>query len=241
MGCSEHKIINLWCLHGAVGEGKDWNFLNEKNLPYIIRRVNLWRFLDCCPMTLWQCAAALNAEVSAVEGKHILLGYSMGGRIALHSLLENAQLFDAAIIVSAHPGLDDEVEKSLRRSRDAEWGSKALSSDWQDFLTEWNAQAVLQGGNKNAAHVNYRKEIARSFIDWSLGAQDSLWEKLPEIQIPVLWITGRDDQKFTQIAEQAVSLMSQAQHKILPAGHRVPWQAEGEFLQAANDFIAAVS
>jgi 2-succinyl-6-hydroxy-2,4-cyclohexadiene-1-carboxylate synthase len=86
--------------------------------------------------------------------------------------------------------------------------------------------------------VMRRREIARSFVDWSLGAQEPLWDRLNEIKIPMLWIVGENDPKFRALAERAVSLMPHAQLVIGPAaGHRVPWEAGSWFADQVASFL----
>ena len=93
------------------------------------KRVDLWRFLDCCPMTMPEFGRALNREAeSASAGKRALAGYSMGGRLALHALLEGGA-WDAAILIAPHPGLETGEERAARREADALWASRALSGD----------------------------------------------------------------------------------------------------------------
>ena len=83
-----------------------------------------------------------------------------------------------------------------------------------------------------------RKEIARSFIDWSLGAQSDLTPLLPSIICPVAWIAGEYDPKFTDIARTAVPLIPRGSlHVIDHAGHRVPWQQPAVFSQLVADFL----
>jgi 2-succinyl-6-hydroxy-2,4-cyclohexadiene-1-carboxylate synthase len=198
------------------------------------RAVDLWRFLDCCPMPLPDFATAINADASGeiYRGSgRALLGYSMGGRMALHALLEKDHPWQAAVIVSAHPGLENEADRAARRAADAEWATQALAGNWQSFLTAWNAQPILHGGPMRDAQASNslimrRREIARSFVDWSLGAQEPLWDRLHEIKIPVLWIAGENDSKFLALAERAASLVPNGHLAIAPAGHRVPWEAE---------------
>jgi 2-succinyl-6-hydroxy-2,4-cyclohexadiene-1-carboxylate synthase len=83
-----------------------------------------------------------------------------------------------------------------------------------------------------------RREIARSFVDWSLGAQQALWERLHEISVPVLWVAGENDAKFRALAERAVSLIPHAKLAIAPAaGHRVPWEAEEWLAEEVSGFL----
>jgi 2-succinyl-6-hydroxy-2,4-cyclohexadiene-1-carboxylate synthase len=239
--------IECWLLHGAVGMAADWRgfakSLAERKIGS--RAVDLWRFLDCCPMSLAEFGVAFNADAggSALATPKVLLGYSMGGRLALHALLRNDHPWHAAVIVSAHPGLEDDSQREERRAFDAAWASRALTQPWQEFLDGWNAQALLGGAmprdpGASSALAIRRREIARSFVDWSLGAQQPLWQALPEITIPVLWVAGAQDEKFLQLAERAVDLLPNARLATAPdAGHRVPWQA-GEWLAGeVADFL----
>jgi 2-succinyl-6-hydroxy-2,4-cyclohexadiene-1-carboxylate synthase len=210
------------------------------------RAVDLWRFLECCPLPLTEFAKALNAEAGGeiFRGNgRALLGYSMGGRLALHALLEKDHPWQAAVIISAHPGLESEHERADRRVSDTEWATQALAGSWQKFLDNWNAQVVLghtQPRNPQASGilVMRRREIARSFVDWSLGAQQALWHRLPEIAVPVLWVVGENDSKFRALAERAVAQIPQATLVVAPGcSHRLPWEAGDWLAQRVADFL----
>lgn len=237
----------IWCLHGAVGSAADWLPFREtwERAGYAVRAVDLWRFLDCCPRSLADTATALNAEVASNEGENLLVGYSMGGRIGLHALLAENSPWNAAVIIGAHPGLESERERIERRQKDADWSVKCHRGEWQMFLQEWQAQPVLQGAGDGVVewcdraplHLR-RKEIARSFLEWSLGAQESLWPRLGEIGVPVLWLTGALDGKFTELAERACGLLPRAQRRVTAAaGHRLPWQRPEEFSRDVLEFF----
>ena len=229
--------MECWCLHGAVGMAADFRSFAKRLAAEKTgsRAVDLWRFLDCGPMPLADFGAALNADASGQVFRgsgRALLGYSMGGRLALHALLGKEHPWQAAVIVSAHPGLESQAERESRRASDAAWASKALMGNWQEFLKEWNAQplladAAIRDSQATGSLVMRRREIARSFVDWSLGAQEPLWDRLQEISIPVLWVAGENDTKFRALAERAVAEIPRATLAIAPgAGHRVPWEAE---------------
>ena len=239
--------LECWCLHGAVGMAADWRGFAKIMATNGIstRAVDLWRFLECDPMPLTAFGKALNADASGVVFRgngRALLGYSMGGRLALHALLENNHPWQAAVIVSSHPGLD-EREMSMRRTADTSWATRALAGDWQTFLSEWNSQGILGNAplrdpQASSSLITRRREIARSFVDWSLGAQQALWQSLPNIKVPVLWVVGENDLKFRTLAERAVSLIPNSRVAIAPgAGHRVPWEAELWFAERVTSFL----
>lgn len=242
--------IECWCLHGAVGSASDWReFAAAMSADSIASRaVDLWRFLACEPMSMARFGEALNAEANdagAGRAKRVLVGYSMGGRLALHALEQADAPWDAAVIVSAHPGLEDADERRARLAQDAGWATQAFGGDWQKFLEEWNAQSLLVGrpprdADASARFVMRRREIARSFVDWSLGAQESMWGELGRIKVPVLWVVGELDEKFHGLGQRAVSMMPQARLAVAPsAGHRVPWDCGEWFAARVAEFVRA--
>ncbi|MGJ8632536.1 MAG: alpha/beta fold hydrolase [Luteolibacter sp.] len=237
--------IECWCLHGAVGAASDWRALAkslaEKGISN--RAVDLWRFLQCDSVPMPQFGKLLNADAEGEVSRgqrRILIGYSMGGRLALHALLEGGP-WDAAIIISANPGLRDPKEMSTRRAADTLWATQALTLGWAGFLEKWNAQPVLGGAMRDEREdkklIQRRREIARSFVDWSVANQQPLWERLSEIKIPTLWIAGENDPKFSAIAEEASALCPGSTLEIAPAtGHRVPWENPDWLTQRILDF-----
>lgn len=241
--------LEFWCLHGAVGAASDWRGLAKGLAESGIstRAVDLWRFLQCESVSMPEFAKRLNAdaegEVSRGQ-KRILVGYSMGGRLALHALLEGGP-WDAAIIISANPGMRDADEISARLSKDTVWATQALTLSWGEFLEKWNAQPILGGQLRDEREdkklIQRRREIARSFVDWSVANQQALWERLPEIKIPVLWIAGGKDEKFSKLGEEAVGNIDGAQLLIAPdSGHRVPWENEQWFLEKCRTWVAGL-
>jgi pimeloyl-ACP methyl ester carboxylesterase len=76
-------------------------------------------------------------------------------------------------------------------------------------------------------------------VDWSLGNQQPLWDRLPEIKIPMLWIAGEKDVKFRAIAEEAAALISHFQLAIAPGSdHRVPWDSGDWLAKRIEEFAS---
>ncbi len=229
----------IYALHGAVGMAADWKrFAQEMNaVDMPVARVDLWQYLACCPMPIDRFGAAFNKEVHATDP--VLLGYSMGGRLALHALLNNPDKWSKAIIVSAHTGIS-EPECIPRQAHDAVWAAKVLKGDWDAFLAEWNAQGVLAGSemlDRRKLHPR-REAVARSFRDWTVGVQQDLLERLHEITCPVLWVVGENDTKFLEVAKRAVSALPNGRLEVVSdCGHRVPWEKPIEFANAVQIFL----
>lgn len=240
--------LECWCLHGAVGVAADWRGMAKCLAAASIssRAVDLWRFLEDLPVTMPDFGKALNADAGGETFRgsgRALLGYSMGGRLALHSLLEKNHPWQAAVIISAHPGIESAAEAAARVTADSAWALQAFGGDWQEFLRAWSAQALfgtaaIRDDQAARALVTRRREVARSFVEWSLGGQAPLWDRLAEITIPVLWVAGADDEKFLALAERAAKHSPRARVAIAPAcGHRVPWENEGWLAEQTVRFL----
>ncbi|MBX3740539.1 MAG: alpha/beta fold hydrolase [Akkermansiaceae bacterium] len=240
-----------WCLHGSVGAASDFRALAKALAQGGIgsRAVDLWRFLEPGPLPIGESGATLNEDAKGETFRgtgRSLLGYSMGGRLALHGLLEPDHPWQAAVIVSAHPGLEDELERSARKAADSTWAAKAFAGDWKEFTSQWNAQPLL-GGNIREPEatqrlVARRREISRSFLDWSVGLQEPLWDRLSSVGIPVLWVVGERDAKYAAIAERAAGLTPRGILAVAPdAGHRVPWENPAWFADRVSRFLKTAS
>lgn len=226
----------IWCLHGMVGEPADWDFLRP-SLPEL-RAPLLWAEVD--RYTPW--AFQFAKRVREVDPAPVLMGYSMGGRLAMHALLAAPGLFRAAIIISAHTGLAGHQERQLRWKQDDEWSRKLCALPWEVFLRVWNDQAVFDGTptpGERLTTFKWRQGIIRAFDCWGLSRQENLLPKLTGVSTPVLWISGEKDVRYTEIAREAVAALPNARHEIIPcAGHRVPWEEPALFTEKIREFAA---
>ncbi|MEQ1840332.1 MAG: alpha/beta fold hydrolase, partial [Verrucomicrobiales bacterium] len=127
----------IFALHGNLGSAEDFVFLQ----PDVAVAVDL---CPLSPLSLKQVAAELKRRAELCQCRH-LLGYSMGGRIALQALADEPDFWTGAVIISAHPGLKTEQERAQRRKSDLAWAHLARTAPWSDFLAKWNAQSVLDG------------------------------------------------------------------------------------------------
>ncbi|HEX9162449.1 MAG TPA: alpha/beta fold hydrolase [Thermoanaerobaculia bacterium] len=195
-------------LHGFLGRPADWNFLRDAGFDVDARD------LDDIP-----------------QSGDTILGYSMGGRIALRALLDGAK-YQRAIIVSAGLGIESEADRATRREGDEKWARRFEHDDWESVLRDWNAQPLFGGHIPVRRERDYdRRSVVRSLREWSPGVLPPLAPRLHEIAIPVLWIAGERDTKYVETGNRAVSLLPNAALWICPdAAHRVPWEQPEAFI-----------
>lgn len=224
----------IHALHGNVGSPEDWHAVQS----HLLRELHtpcLWDARTLPSLMDWGRSFA-----SAAQDGDILLGYSLGGRLALQALLANPGQWRSVVLISVHPGLPSEEERATRREIDAEWSSLAAALPWPDFLARWNAQPVLaRGSSKNQAPLEkYRAIIAQAFLTWSLGNQEPLLDQLAEVSTPVLWLAGADDLKFAALAVQGAEHTPKGQLMIIPdAGHRLLQENPQAVAKAVASFL----
>lgn len=172
----------------------------------------------------------------------LLFGYSMGARLALHLLRADPSRWDSATLVSGHPGLRIAEEKAARILDDEAWAQRAEATPWSRFLAEWEARPIFRSGippgnwSPELARIwdrdrqsleSRRTAVATSLRVWSLGRQDDFRPFLAECPVPVLWVTGALDEKFTDLGRQLTAHCPCIHHHIIPeAGHRLPWERD---------------
>jgi len=224
----------IHCLHGAVGSPTSWELFQD-SFPEPLNALDLWTLFDRATPSLAEAGQLIAARARPND---ILLGYSMGGRLALHALLAEPAKWRAAIIISTHPGLTDGHRERIQK--DEEWSILSLLK-WQPFLRKWNQQAILSGSLKgfHPATFKDREAVSKSFQHWSLGKQEELRPQFARVTCPVLWLTGENDPKFTHLGGESSALIPGARHQILPGcGHRLPWEKPDLFLNAVEKFLA---
>jgi 2-succinyl-6-hydroxy-2,4-cyclohexadiene-1-carboxylate synthase len=239
--CIHFIEMQILAIHGQMGMASDWDVYSEAmtKLGHQLVAVDLWSYLEREEVSLIEMGRKLNEDYD--QGM-VLMGYSMGGRLALQALLDKPNNWKAAVIISSHTGLDW-AEREARQKLDSEWASKVAGSAWLEFLNAWNNQEVLvnQVMPDRVTLETRRTEIARSFHCWSTAMQENLLDQLGTVEIPVLWIVGEKDEKFCKVGEIALEMLKSAKlEKIKNSGHRVLWEAENEVRSVITKFLRTV-
>jgi len=236
-------------IHGAVGMASDWDQPMRSVIEqgFSAKAIDLWPYAYG-DLSLISVARRLHDELDDCD---VLMGYSMGGRIALHMLIDQPERWKKVIIVSGHTGVDNEELKKERVLTDTQWAQRFLKDDWAEVINAWNVQGVLQQAKKNdeSSQCGFtfldrreleeqRVAVAKSFQHWSVGKQENLLPVLKNISCPVLWITGESDVKFTKVASNAAAHMPRGKHVVAPnTGHRVPWESSRFFADEVVSFL----
>lgn len=161
-------------------------------------------------------------------GPGVYVGYSMGGRMALHTALDPvcASAVQALVLVGATPGLPTAAERADRRTAD-----DALAADLERiglgaFLDRWLALPLFAGlppasAARDERMTNRADGLTASLRRCGTGCQEPLWDRLGGIDVPVLVVAGSRDTKFCDIGRRmAEAIGANARFEVVAdAGH----------------------
>jgi len=185
-------------------------------------------------------------ELGVNRGEAVLLGYSMGGRIALYTAFSG--FFRALILESASPGLEDQASREQRRFSDEALAASIERDGVQAFIDRWEKLPLFASQNTLSPEArdalrrqrlhNRASGLAQSLRGTGTGVQPSLHVRLPTLRIPVMLIAGELDTKFTAIARSMAQALPQSQLCIVPgAGHAVHLERPEEFDSIVEEFL----
>jgi 2-succinyl-6-hydroxy-2,4-cyclohexadiene-1-carboxylate synthase len=206
-------------LPGFLGHPSDWDVLRAQGFEVESRSY----FEDSAVPSIEDFAEQLATELRPGD---TLLGYSMGGRLALEALARGARVA-RAVIVSAGLGIEGDDLRVQRRVADEAWARRFEHEPWNDVLAAWNAQPLFGGHAMIREEREYdRRALADVLRRWSPAVQQPLAARLPLIETPIVWLAGERDLKYVAEGRRATSMLPNAELEIVPgAGHRVPWEA----------------
>lgn len=172
---------------------------------------------------LWSSADFLAGR----GGVGVYVGYSMGGRVALHTALSRPEVVERLVLIGATAGIDDPAERATRRAADERLADHIEAVGVRTFIDEWLANPLFAGLTDATALRadrlrNTPAGLAASLRATGTGTQTPLWDRLGEIECPVLVLVGEHDAKFTDLGRRLVGGLPRAELAVIPgAGHSV--------------------
>ena len=241
---------SLVALHGFLGRGADWAGVAELLPGYRVLAPDLPGHGDALglPGGAFSIEGTARAVLATLDAHHVegaaLVGYSMGGRLALFLALHAPRRFTHLVLESASPGLRSDEERAARRDLDAHRAAE-IAENLPAFLDAWYRQPLFAAtppavrarlARERAA--NRPLELARSLAGMGTGAQPSLWPALARLAVPTLALAGAEDARFAALAHELAALSGEITVHVVPgAGHTVHLDAPHAFAAAVRAFV----
>jgi 2-succinyl-6-hydroxy-2,4-cyclohexadiene-1-carboxylate synthase len=184
--------------------------------------------------------------------KFVLLGYSMGGRIALSYAMHHPETVKALILESSSPGIAEISQREERYRQDTELAERILEHGVERFVNEWEKLPLFQtqyGLPSDVVHkqreirLHHTKQgLAHALKGASVGRQPSWWEHLTKFHMPTLLIFGELDAKFMQINTLMAQQLPLCEYRqITRSGHTPHLENPTEFQSCVRTFLETLN
>jgi 2-succinyl-6-hydroxy-2,4-cyclohexadiene-1-carboxylate synthase len=155
----------------------------------------------------------------------------------------------ALILESASAGIQDAHDRQQRAEADLALARRIVKIGVEDFVAEWEQLPIWESQRTLPVELlrlqrdirlrNSAVGLANSLRGMGQGAQPSYWDRLGEIDVPVLLMAGALDRKFVGIAGQMGVRIADATLSVVPeVGHAVHLERPDEFLVDVRGFLA---
>lgn len=208
--------------------------------PHAIEHFSMEATVSC----VWDALDGLGLERAS------LVGYSMGGRVALSAAVACPDRVAKVVCIGASPGIADQIERDKRRLADEALADSILADGVERFVDQWLAQPLfatlaerLSSSDFQATReqrlANSPEGLTLSLRGIGTGTMEPLHEPLADADFPCLWIAGAEDSKFAVIAEEMSKAMPNGSHTLIPdAGHSAHLENPAATLRAITAFLA---
>jgi 2-succinyl-6-hydroxy-2,4-cyclohexadiene-1-carboxylate synthase len=201
-----------------------------------------------CPKNYTVPSVAAEIAERMPSGSDVL-GYSMGGRIALQLALDHQAKVRRIIIVSSSAGLSQPDERQKRQKRDAHYAEVLMEDGIGPFVSWWESNPVLRPAQPYSLELTHHLRCRRLSQDpvglanalqyLGAGVMPDLWPRLGELKIPVLLIVGEKDSRYLSLMKSMSEKIAKAKLCVIAnSGHAVHREQTANTVQAIADFLA---
>ena len=180
-----------------------------------------------------------------------LLGYSMGGRVALHLSVVAPERIRALILESASPGIADQGERSARARSDEALADSIETDGLEAFINRWENLPLFASQRRLPVDVQERHRsqrlrnnplgLANSLRGMGAGAMEPVWDHLGKIIVPTALLVGELDEKYVRLAKEMSRAMPNARVHVVPdAGHAIHLEAPEAYDRFVTTWLSKV-
>jgi 2-succinyl-6-hydroxy-2,4-cyclohexadiene-1-carboxylate synthase len=237
---SRHARRRFVLAHGFTQTARSWDTIGEllaSRCPQAdIRAIDLPGHGASSDLRgdLWRSARHLVDN----GGRGTYVGYSMGGRVALHAALVDPHSVEQLVLIGATAGIDDAAERAARRESDERLAEHIEAIGVEAFVDEWLDNPLFAGltsadALRDDRLRNTAEGLAASLRSTGTGSQEPMWGRLADIGCPTLVLAGERDTKFTQLGRRLAATLPHADLVVVPGvGHSVHLEAPAATVDA---------
>jgi 2-succinyl-6-hydroxy-2,4-cyclohexadiene-1-carboxylate synthase len=185
------------------------------------------------------------AEAADGPGSAVLVGYSLGGRLALRAVLREPARYAGLVAVSTTAGIDEAVSRSARAEADDRLASWIEASPIEDVVGVWERQPLFADQSDALVEAQRPGRLSHDPAGLALllrtagqGVLEPVWHDLLSLELPVLAIAGGRDDGYVRAARRIGETAPRARVAIVEeAGHAPQLQQPAEVARLIVEFL----
>jgi 2-succinyl-6-hydroxy-2,4-cyclohexadiene-1-carboxylate synthase len=181
-------------------------------------------------------------RLEELPSRGALVGYSMGGRIALHAALREPGRFAALVLIGVSAGVENRADRLRSDEELAGWMEKSSIEEvverWEHLPVFATQSDELRARQRPARLSHDPRELAQLLRSAGQGATPPLWDRLHELRCPVLLIAGALDGRYVQAARRMADLIPDARVTLVPgAGHAAHMERPELVVELLDEYL----
>ena len=183
--------------------------------------------------------------LATASPESVLVGYSMGGRLALHAALRRPRAFGALVVVGASAGIEDERLREERRAADLHLADWMEERSIEEVVERWERLPVLASQSPELRDAlrpgrlsHDPRQLASLLRTTGQGALPPVWHRLGEIRCPLLAVAGEADDAYVVAAHRLADAAARGSVRLLAgAGHAPHLEQPDGFVRLLMSFL----
>jgi 2-succinyl-6-hydroxy-2,4-cyclohexadiene-1-carboxylate synthase len=186
------------------------------------------------------------AEIADAAGEgSVLVGYSLGGRLALRAVLRDPGRYAGLVTVGATAGIDDPALRSSRAEADDRLAAWMEAAPIEDVVAIWERQPLFADQPEGLIEEQRPGRLSHDPASLAMllrtagqGVLDPVWHELLTLDLPVLAIAGARDEGYVRAAKRMADLAPRGRAAIVEdAGHAAHLQRPQRVAELIEEFL----
>ncbi len=184
-------------------------------------------------------------EIAEAGEGGVLVGYSLGGRLALRAALRSPESFSGVVLVGATAGIEEGPMQTVRAEADERLASWIEAAPMEDVVSLWERQPLFADQSDALVEAQRPGRLSQDQRSLALllrtagqGVLAPVWHELSQLELPVLAIAGARDDGYTRAANRIASTAPNGRAAIVEeAGHAAHLQRPDEVARLLSEFL----
>jgi 2-succinyl-6-hydroxy-2,4-cyclohexadiene-1-carboxylate synthase len=188
------------------------------------------------------------SEIAAAGEGRLLVGYSLGGRLALRAALRDPERYLGVATIGATAGIDEPTLRTARAEADERLAAWMEAAPIEDIVGVWERQPLFADQPEALIEAQRPGRLAQDPGALAMilrtagqGVLEPVWHELVMLDLPLLAIAGARDEGYVRAAKRIADTAPRGRAEIVEdAGHAVQLQRPDEVARLLEEFLGEV-